>query len=49
MTSLERISYWFTMTSVTAQSLHGGWLSWFQGWQAVSSFLFVLSELQAKL
>jgi len=28
------------MTSVKAQ--------WFQGWQAVSSFLFALSELQAK-
>jgi len=37
------------MTSVTAQShIHGQVLQWLQGWQAVSSFLFELSELQAK-
>jgi len=35
-----------TVTSVTAQfHLHGQVLSWFQGLQAVSSFLFALHEL----
>jgi len=37
------------MTSVAARShLHGLVLSWFQGWQAISGFLFALRELWAK-
>jgi len=37
------------MTSVTAQPyMHRQALQWLQSWQAVSSFLFALSELQAE-